>query len=73
MYGNSNALSWNSLETAADADRTSTAGEDGMIGAIGASAIALAPTSATPVVNHGRIETSMCNPNPEKFGKQDER
>jgi hypothetical protein len=43
-----------------------------MIGAIGASAIAVAPTSATPVVNHGRIETSMCNPNPEKSGKQDE-
>ncbi|MDT5328204.1 MAG: hypothetical protein QOF25_5356 [Mycobacterium sp.] len=33
----------------------------------------MAPTSATPVVNHGRIETSMCNPNPEKSGKPDER
>jgi hypothetical protein len=61
MYGNSNALSWNSLETAAAAARTSTGGEDGAIGAI---AIAVAPTSAIPVVNHGRIEASMSNPRP---------
>jgi hypothetical protein len=63
-------VSWNSDEMAAVAARTSIAGADGVIGAI---AIALAPTSATPVVNHGRIETSMCNPNPEKSGKPDER
>jgi hypothetical protein len=45
-----------------------------VIGVTGAITIALAPTSAIPVVNHGRIEASlieasMCNPNPEKSGK----
>jgi hypothetical protein len=63
---------------AAVAARTATVGDAGEIGVMGAIAIALAPTSATPVVNHGRlevslIEASMCNPNPEKSGKHDER
>jgi hypothetical protein len=48
-----------------------------VIGVTGAITIALAPTSAIPVVNHGRIEVSlieasMRNPNPEKSGKQQE-
>jgi hypothetical protein len=55
----SSAVSWKSRETAATAFETSSAGAEGRVGVIGASAIALAPTNATPVVNHGRRETSM--------------
>jgi len=36
-----------------------TCSTDG-VGVMGASAIALALTKVTPVVNHGRIETAMC-------------
>jgi hypothetical protein len=53
---------------AAVAARTSTAGDDtvsGLIGVIGAIAIAVALTTAAPVANRGRIEAPLFSPDPE--------
>ena len=62
------AVSWNSRETTAVvAARTSNVGHDGVTGVIGAIAIAPAPTSATPVVNHGRSEASMPISRPQQI------